>query len=294
MQLHRHSDKIFYFDRTYSPSSAGTSGNHGKLRLLPIPRALPIEEFLDEISDQNCVLKRGDYSIHLADSPKRCSEAVALIKRMYSWRGYHTERTAVSLHSQITLEAFSGQNLVGTLTLGLDSEEGLLADELYREEINALRGRNRKVCELSKLAIDPKYSSKELLASLFNLAYICGRILHMATDFIIEINPRHAGYYKRMLGFGQISEMRTCQRVNAPAVLLHLELDYVDAQVSRLAGLCASGERSLYSHFLTKHEERKVASRACRRLSRVAERQHYSRSNAIKFSRTERLTEAAF
>lgn len=73
---------------------------------------------------------------------------------------------------------------------GLDSEEGLLADELYGQEINTFRDRNRKVRELSKLAIDLLYSSKELLASLFNLAYIPGRIIHSATDFIIEINPR--------------------------------------------------------------------------------------------------------
>ena len=294
MQLHRHSDKVFYFDRTYSPSSAGTSENRGTLRLLPTPRTLSIEELQDEIPDQKCILKHGDYSICLTDSSGRHREANALIKRMYSWRGYHTESTAVSSHSQTTLEAFSGQDLVGTLTLGLDSDEGLLADELYEEEINTFRDRNRKICELSKLAIDPLYSSKELLASMFNLAYICGRIIHRATDFIVEINPRHTGYYKRMLGFDQISEMRTCQRVNAPAVLLHLELDYVDAQVSRLSGLREPGERSLYSHFLTKHEEKKVANRALRRLSRLAERQPYGQSNTIKFSRSVRLTEAAF
>lgn len=259
MQLHSH--KVFHFDRTYSPSSAGTSGNRGTLRLLPTPRTSPIEELQDEIPDQKCILKHGDYSICLTDSSGRHREANALIKRMYSWRGYHTESAAVSSHNQTTLEAFSGQDLVGTLTLGLDSEEGLLADELYGQEINTFRDRNRKVCELSKLAIDPLYGSKELLASLFNLAYICGRIIHRATDFIIEINPRHAGYYKRMLGFGQISEMRTCRRVNAPAVLLHLELDYVDAQVSRLAGLREPRERSLYPYFLSQHEEKRVVNR---------------------------------
>lgn len=231
------------------------------LRLLPTSHTPPIEEFPDEIPNQRCVLKRGDYSIRLTDSSERRNETAALIRRMYSWRGYNTESAAVSSHNRSTLEAFNGQNLVGTVTLGVDSEKGLLVDELYEEKINALRAKGKKVCELSKLAIDPQYSSKELLASLFNLAYIHGRIIHKATDFVIEVNPRHTGYYKRMLGFRQIDEMRTCQRVNAPAVLLHLELDYVDAQVSFLAGSHEPRERSLYPHFLSRHEEERVVNR---------------------------------
>ncbi|WP_004178209.1 N-acyl amino acid synthase FeeM domain-containing protein [Nitrosospira lacus] len=262
MQLQRHSDKIFPIDRTYSPPSAGTGEYHSTPRLQLTSRTMPVGKLEDKIPDQKYVLKRGNYNIRLADSLERRSEASALIKRMYSWRGYNTESTSVSSsHNQTTLEALSGQELVGTLALRLDSDEGLLADKLYEPEINPFRARNRKLCELSKLAIDPHFSSKELLASLFNLAYIYGRVIHQATDFIIEINPRHAGYYKRMLGFHQISEMRTCPRVNAPAVLLRLELDYVDAQVSRLAGVHKPAERSLYSLFLTKHEEKKIANR---------------------------------
>lgn len=256
-----YNDESLHFNKTHLPSSLGTSGKCSTLRLMPKPPAHSKGEFRNEIPDQNCVLSRGDYSIRLTEPSERRSEASALIKRMYSWRGYSTESTVVSSHHETTLEAFSGQDLVGTLTLGLDSENGLLADELYAEKISSFRAEDRKVCELSKLAIDPQFSSKELLASLFNLAYICGRIIHRATDFFIEVNPRHTGYYKRMLGFRQLGETRNCQRVNAPAVLLHLELDYVDSQVSSLAGSHQPRERSLYPYFLSHHEEKKVANR---------------------------------
>jgi hypothetical protein len=240
---------------------------------MPTSHAHPKEGQRNETTD-SCVLRRGDYSIRLADSPGRSNEVSALVKRMYSWRGYNTEQTAVSPPNQTTLEAFSGEDLVGTLSLRLDSEHGLLADELYEEKISTFRAKDRKVCELSKLAIDPQFSSKELLASLFNLAYICGRIIHRATDFFIEVNPRHTGYYKRMLGFHQIGEARNCQRVNAPAVLLHLELDYVDAQVSSLAGSHEPRERSLYPYFLPQHEEKKVAGRI----------KHINRTTAFEFA----------
>ena len=150
----------------------------------------------------------------------------------------------------------------------------MLADELYRQKIDNLRSAGRKICELSKLAINPLHTSKDLLVSLFNLAYINARIINKATDFIIEVNPRHAKYYRRILGFRQISTIHTCQRVNAPAVLLHLELDYVEAQVSYLAGSCNLKQRSLYNDFLTKQEEKRVANKIQRKL---IEQQLYSR-----------------
>lgn len=268
-----HNDESLSFNKTQPFSSAGTNRNRTSLRVMPHPHVRPHEKLRNEAPDPY-VLRRGDYSIRLADSPRRSSEVSALVKRMYSWRGYDTENTAVSPPSQITLEAFSGEDLVGTLSLRLDSEHGLLADELYKEKISTFRAKDRIVCELSKLAIDPQFSSKELLASLFNLAYICGRFIHRVTDFFIEVNPRHTGYYKRMLGFHQLGEARNCQRVNAPAVLLHLELDYVDAQVSSLAGSHECRGRSLYPYFLPEHEEEMVTKRI----------KHINRTMAVDFA----------
>ena len=220
------------------------------------------------ISDLKCIFTRSGYSISLADSPRRYSMVNRLIKSMYSWRGYQTENATISSRNpnQLTLDASVGGDVVGTLTIGSDSTDGLLVDALYGKEIMLLRAENRKICELSKLAINPDHGSKELLASLFNLAYIYGRIVEKATDFVIEVNPRHAAYYKRLLGFQQIGETRTCERVNAPAVLLHLDLDYVDAQVSALAGTREPKQRSLYAYFLTKREESRVASTLQRRV----------------------------
>ncbi|MDN5753155.1 MAG: long-chain N-acyl amino acid synthase [Nitrosospira sp.] len=221
------------------------------------------EEFLYETLRPNCVLTQGDYSIYLADSPKRCSLVNKLITRMYSRRGYDTESAAVFSHDdrRITFEASSKHEPFGTLTLGIDSEKGLLADELYEKEINAFRLKNKKVCEVSKLAVDSTYGSKEVLASLFHLAYIYARTIHKASDAFIEVNPRHAGFYKRMLGFQAIGEVRTCQRVGAPAVLLHLELDYMDTQISSLAGLREVKDKSLYPYFFPRYQEEGLARR---------------------------------
>ena len=42
---------------------------------------------------------------------------------------------------------------------------------------------------------------------------------------------------------------------------MHLDLDYVDRQINYMAGLHDTGERSLYSYFLPKHEEEGITNR---------------------------------
>lgn len=265
MQLH--SNETSRINSSHFPLDAGKVGDSLKSRPL---FSIGDEEALKQVSHPKCILQRRDYSICLADSPGRRSLVNQLIRCMYSWRGYHTENAIFPSHNpnRLILEASIGQDPVGTLTVGLDSEEGMLVDTLYEQEIRAFRTKDRKLCELSKLAIDPLHSSKELLASLVNLAYIYARTLHNVNDAFIEVNPRHAGFYKRMLGFRQIGEKRTCHRVDAPAVLMHLKLDYMDEQISYLAGSHEPAkERSLYAYFLTKHEEERVADNLRRHIN---------------------------
>jgi hypothetical protein len=212
---------------------------------------------------QECVLARGGYRVRLADSPGQRNEASMLIKSMYSWRGYATDGLELAQHSPncITLEASAEQQLFGTLTLGLDSDDGLHADALYKQEIDVLRKKGLRVCEITKLAFDPKYSSKEALASLFHLAYIYARDIYDATDLLIEVNPRHASFYKRRLGFKQIGEMRTCPRVDAPAVLLRVALEYGAKQISKHAGSRDANEKSLYPYFFSETEVQGLTNR---------------------------------
>ena len=206
---------------------------------------------------RECLLARSGYQVRLADSPGQRNKANMLINSMYSWRGYSTDGIELAQHhnpNSITLEASTEEQLFGTLTLGLDSDDGLLADALYQPEIDTLRSMGLKVCEITKLAFDPRYSSKESLASLFHLAYIYARDIYGGTDLLIEVNPRHASFYQRRLGFRQIGEMRTCPRVDAPALLLHGSLEYGAMQISKHAGSRNTKEKSLYPYFFSESE----------------------------------------
>lgn len=204
------------------------------------------------------VVSRSNFQIRLGSgSSGQRSHVSMLIQRLYAWRGLLTHAPAqIDDHpNQLTLVASRGNTVFGTVSLGLDSPEGLNADTLYRTEIDRIRHQGGRVCELTRLAIDPAFNSKEVLASVFHLSYIFGRLIHGMSDLFIEVNPRHVPFYRKMLGFEIAGDERVCPRVNAPAVLLHLPLSYADHQIKHHAGHDGRNARSLYSYFLSEAEQ---------------------------------------
>lgn len=150
----------------------------------------------------------------------------SLVRRMYAWRGYRLapNRLQPADPNHVTIGAWLDGELVATATASRDSAAGLLADGLYKDEMIKLRGQSRIVCEVTRLAVDLDCHDPELLNSLFLAIYQYVRAVFGGTELVIEVNPRHAGYYRRTMGFQQIGGLRTCPRVDAPAVLLHRTL----------------------------------------------------------------------
>lgn len=225
------------------------------------------------------LLERNGYNISLVNSLKQRIKVSTLIKHKYAMRGYHTKDSSIfsSNPNQITFAAYSEELLLGTVTLIIDSNKGLLADQLYKQEIDFFRkkNKNRKICELSKFAFNS--GSKEVFASLFHVAYAYAYSIYRVEDAFIEINPRHILFYKRMMGFKQIGRERICQRVNAPAVLLHLNRDYMRNQILIQAGSTQCSKKSIYPYFLTQQEERSIINR----ILRESIRQHPIRHSTL-------------
>ncbi|MEE4235212.1 MAG: hypothetical protein V2I51_00680 [Anderseniella sp.] len=222
---------------------------------------LCLDQSLAQAEDTTRV-SRQEFKVRLATNEDRRKSASMLIEKMYSWRGYETDNLNRD-PNRITLVAHQENQVAGTITLGLDSDKGLVVDELYKAEIDALRARGRKIAELTKLAVDENAASKSVLAALFHIAFIYAFHIHKFTDFVIEVNPRHVLFYKRMLGFNLIGEERMCPRVGAPAVLLHLDLDYIDRKITELGGSLPPprGEKSLYPYGFSKQDELGIAQR---------------------------------
>ena len=206
-----------------------------------------------ELADRAFRLAHVDNDIALA-------HADSLVQQRYAWRGYQTGSDVFQRPTrQRTFAAYHDEIVIGTLTLRTDSSEGLLADALYRDDIDGYRQHHSAhCCELTRFALAPTRYSKEVFASLFHLAFIFGRKVHQVSDVFIEVNPRHASFYQRMLGLKQVGPERTCKRVEAPAVLMHGELSYIEEQIREHGGCAYNRAKSLYPYFFSKQEAQSV------------------------------------
>ena len=177
-------------------------------------------------SDETAVIDAPELIVAPAVTYSQLRACSNLVRRMYAWRGYRLapNRLLPDDPNHVTIGAWLNGELVATATASRDSSAGLLADGLYRDEMARLRAPAKVVCEVTRLAVDLDCHDPELLNSLFLAVYQYVRAVFGGTDMVIEVNPRHAGYYCRSLGFHRIGDQRTCPRVDAPAVLLHRSL----------------------------------------------------------------------
>lgn len=196
------------------------------------------------------------YHIRLAAGVDFLKDRTAqLIERMYASRGlqtYHADLAQCT--TRTTLVACRGDHLFATLTLGLDSDRGLMADTLYKNEIDSFRLNGSRNCEVTRLAMDPEHSSPEVMATMFQIVYVLARMVYRMTDLFIEVHPRHAGFYRRMLGYQIAGPERICPRVGAPAILMHMSQQEVDDLIEHYAGRPGEGARSLYRLFASPAE----------------------------------------
>ena len=226
----------------------------------------PVGEAPSEANGQ--VTREDQFKIRLAHNDERTRDAKFFVEKRYSEVGYHGAGSPSqnSCPDSITLATYRGEQVIGTMTLGFDVGNGLLADALYKAEIDVLRARGGSVAEITKFALDTKMTSKRFLAAMFNVAYIYLCNLWRYTDLVIEVNPSHAPFYIRMLGFEEIGSERMCPRVNAPAVLLWLNLVEKQRQMRAVAGHheLAKQDRTLYPYFFPAQEEAHITERLLR------------------------------
>ena len=228
-----------------------------QLKDMCVPIGAGSVEAVTEIEEQR-------FKIRLAHSDDRVGSASMLVQKMYATRGYPAnpvKRGAM----RFTLMAYQGDKVVGTITLALDSEQGLLADQLYKTEVDTLRAAGRRVGELTKLAIDRHAGSKYIFAGLLHIAYIYAIRIYDYTDVVMEIVPRHMDYYVKMLGCEPLGEEKLNPRVNFPVNLLRLSRDYVDGMITNYGGMNKQSEtRTLYPYFFSRLDEEGIMQRLMR------------------------------
>jgi len=128
------------------------------------------------------------YWIRLANTPERQTMANVLVTRLYSGKGYVETTTSFSTSKEepqpyiygpqkppetitLILQDATGTT-IGTISVGLDLDNCLLADENYREELSILRQKGAVLCEFKKLAIDSGIKNKRVIACIFHTAML--------------------------------------------------------------------------------------------------------------------------
>ena len=216
----------------------------------------------DDIAESSDEFK-NQFKIRVVDNSSRRVRASELIQRRYAWRGYSTSPLGRNDAGRVTLSACVEDATVATITAALDSPEGLYVSRLYPEEVRTLQAEGRKLCEFTKLAVDEAVRSHAVLGAIFHVACMYVINLHQCTDVLIEVNPRHVKFYQRMLGFKRVGGERVDPDVNAPAVLMRLDLHHCAAEINRLGGRrqASDGERSFYPYFFAPDEAAQIVGR---------------------------------
>lgn len=139
------------------------------------------------------------------------------------------ELRATAYHLVPTTHVFIARlahEIVGTLTLIRDGEQGMPMEQQFQHEIAVRRERGISVAEVSCLA-DKGHGKTSMLAVVVQL------MSHMAQfafqqdveELLIAVHPHHAGFYQRFIGFEVIGDEKPYTAVcDKPAVPLALNL----------------------------------------------------------------------
>ena len=167
-------------------------------------------------------------TVSLATAGIDFDAAAFLLESLYAAHGYRVSRLDPRPGLDLILVARQRGEAVGTLTLRADGPAGLRADESYGDELAAARALGRRACEFSRFAVAGNAAA---IRALFGFAYQIVRDVWESTDVFIEVNPRHAAFYRRVFGFAIAAGERMCPRVLAPSVLLRLEVAAFEAWI---------------------------------------------------------------
>jgi hypothetical protein len=209
----------------------------------------------------------GSFKIRLSKLRRGRVHAAKLVAHRYEDRGYHLPQFARE-PALYTFMAYDEGRLMGTVSVRIDSQRGLAAEELYPDEIDSLRRQGFRLCEFTKLAVDRSAASKPVLAGLFHTAYLYAARIRGCTHAVIEVTPQHSAFYHRALRFDRIGAERLNPRVNTTGVLMCVRFQSIADALAMYAGHpeVPGALRSLFVYGFPPEEEVGVLARLHERL----------------------------
>lgn len=183
-----------------------------------------------------------EYKISIANSRESRLQAFQLAYEVYLAKGYIPENKrkmlvspSDSIPDTCIINIYDKDEAVASITLNFQEHSQLPCQELYSEEISPLLEKRVKLVEITRLVIKENHRhSNFLLAQLFQATFIYAYQIKNISNLVIEVNPRHVAFYQNLLGFTVLGNEKACERVNnAPAILLHLDLNYIQNNLEK-------------------------------------------------------------
>jgi hypothetical protein len=135
--------------------------------------------------------------------------------------------------STVTFVGAIRGEVIATVSLIPDTPVGLPMDEIYHDEVQALRDAGRRLVEVTMLA-DRRLSVRRSLAmvlALMKLVFDCATLSLKATDLCITVNPHHDKFYHEYLLFTPLGGLRAYPSVSGnPAIARRLDLERVEEE----------------------------------------------------------------
>lgn len=196
----------------------------------------------------------GHFFLHRADTLEARERAWGLVQRRYIERGYADpcdgpwRATLYDLDDETRtfyIDEGPGTAVLSTCTLVADGPRGLPMDT-SGGPTDTLRRQGRRLREATKLASQD--SGLESLLPLIRVALL-ESIRGGATDIVLTVNPRHRGFYRKVLGFSELAPAQSVASVRgAPGVPLRFDIASAPEFFHRAYGHL-SGAANLWWYF---------------------------------------------
>ena len=198
------------------------------------------------------------FSIRIARTFEEHADAFSLVHTAYAYLGIEAVRKQVMrttkqhvLPEATVFVAYEGENLVGTLTVTLDSPAGLPVEDDYPKEIEDLR-RGSKLVELGSLAV-VKRCWGDGVTTLLNIAAFHWSINILgATDCVIGINPKACVWHRAIYGFEMLGAVSQHSNLLAPVQGMLVSFDTSIAHLRRKITRPLSSGLPLVEHIMRK------------------------------------------
>lgn len=180
------------------------------------------------------------YQVRIARTEQEYTDAFRLVHAAYVWQGIENVRSKdlrISPQHVVpettVLVAYEGENLVGTMTVVLDSKAGLPLDKDYQSEIDALRRHGARLVEYSAFAVVQRCWHTGVSNLLYLAANNVTTSLLNASHVVIGVHPRAKPFYRAVFNFGVLGAVRQHAELEAPVVGLVQDLQVLRSFLTR-------------------------------------------------------------